>query len=1631
MKHEMATFFITPPTERKRSCSTIWGTILILISLLGFSFSSLGQSVNIDQGANGDLSNLNSPVVWQNGDLNVNNSHYVEGHSVPYRLIMTNLPHSGTDTITLTMNFDITQSNAYALDFITGDSNLTPHAFIGHSTPEAVDPLTGVAGVANTPSYLRVSIPDYLANNPGVPGATNALNHFKSICNYSGTTPVGANNERNSISLFGGTFVQSFGVQYGYDASNVLNLAAGDQTISFTVKFVPSQATVVMAWGGHISRFVDWGGNKTAALINGSPYHMRTQSWGPNLGNIGNMDRALKASTALIPPVCPGDLMPPVSLCANAQGAPISCPTTACAGSTLYYKVPQGSKATTFNWYVTPSTGVTITPLVADPNDSFVSITFANAGSYTVNVVISNTSTFLDTCSQGITINPVPVCDITGNNVICSTDSTSFSGPAGMDSYSWTGPGGFTKNTQSTGKITQQGTYTLVVTKNGCSSTCQRTLLVNLGAPPPNATEGSRCGPGVVNLTAIPNGAYDSIIWYSDAAQTQKVNTGLTYSPNLQASATFYVVVINSIGCSSLSAPAVATILPLPAAPVPSTSGQGDTRCDTGVVNLHASSSDTSCKIIFWFADSARTMPLATGPDYSPHLLATTTFWVACQNKDSCFGPSVPVTGTVNPKPAAPSTTPAARCGAGVVTLGASGSGNCDSLIWFSNAGLTTRVNVGSSYSPNLSTTTTFWVVCKSNKGCLSAPTTVVGTVNPIPAAPTTTPAARCGTGTVTLGASGSANCDSLIWFSDAGLTTRVNVGSSYSPNLSATTTFWVICKSVNGCVSTPATVIGTVNPIPAAPTTTPAARCGAGVITLGASGSAACDSLIWFSNAGLTTRVNVGSSYSPNISATTTYWVICKSVNGCTSSATTVVGTVNPIPAAPTTTPAARCGQGAVTLGASGSANCDSLIWFSDAALTTRVNVGSSYSPTLSATTTFWVICKSVNGCVSTAATVVGTVNPGPSIPTTTPAARCGAGVVTLGASGSANCDSLIWFSGADLSTRVNVGSSYSPNLSATTTFWVVCKSAAGCTSGPATVVGTVNPIPSAPTTTPAARCGTGTVTLGASGSAACDSLIWFSDAALTTRVNVGSSYSPTLSATTTFWVICKSVNGCTSSATTVIGTVNPIPAAPTVTPAAHCGPGVATMLASGGANCDSLLWFNSAALTTRVNVGGSYAPNLSSTTTFWVICKSLNGCLSAPATVTDTTDPIPTLLLSPVQVCKGAQITLTGSPAGGTWYSPQLGALAGGVFDANLVPIGVYKVAYSVTNQYGCSKTDSLTVNVISCGPITCSYTQGYFGSTGKSCDGDTTYMSAIALITKLLSTDMTIGIGPKSVLIPVGSAAVVNAVMPGGTTPRALTYVGQCTISTAIGSCFQTNYLTSKGKINNVLLSQTIALSFNTRMKGGILLGVPIQAGYIVTQKTAGCGSNATTVLCSTTVSALQQNLIPTSVANYLTNFGANSATVADLLLLANRVLGGALTPGQPGANNNIVPSFSDVNDAVSAINQAFDECSLFIGYNLPLCPLPLRPETSTSVSTAITAGQFTVYPNPTHGIFTVESPANLENTVISVLDVNGRVVAKQNVDLNGRTIFNLENVTSGVYVIYISNGKESFHVKIMVL
>ncbi|NBA77617.1 choice-of-anchor A family protein, partial [Emticicia sp. ODNR4P] len=402
------------------------------------------------------------------------------------------------------------------------------------------------------------------------------------------------------------------------------------------------------------------------------------------------------------------------------------------------------------------------------------------------------------------------------------------------------------------------------------------------------------------------------------------------------------------------------------------------------------------------------------------------------------------------------------------------------------------------------STTGTYTLTVTGNTGC-SSNASIAITINATPSSPTVTPATRCGAGTVTLGATCGSG-ETAQWYSSQSSTTVLTTGASYSPSLTASTTYYVGCKNTTTSCETPTAnrtaVTGTINALPTAPSSsnvTNGAVCGSGVVNL----SAVCSSgqtVQWYASQTSTSVLTTGTSYAPSITATTTYYVACRdNTTNCETTTGTrqgVIGTVNPIPSAPSAnnvTNGAVCGSGVVNL----SATCSSgqtVQWYASQSSTSVLTTGTSYAPSITATTTYYVACRdNTTNCETATGTrqsVIGTVNPIPSAPNANNvvgASRCEAGVVTLTATCTTG-QTVQWYSSQSSTSVLTTGTSYSPSLTATTTYYVACRdNTTNCetTSGTRqSVVGTVNPnlpAPSSSNVSNGAVCGSGVVNLSA----------------------------------------------------------------------------------------------------------------------------------------------------------------------------------------------------------------------------------------------------------------------------------------------------------------------------------------------------------------------------------------------------------------------------------------------------------------------------------------------------------------------------------------------------------------------
>ncbi|MEI9935131.1 MAG: hypothetical protein WDM71_09860 [Ferruginibacter sp.] len=73
-------------------------------------------------------------------------------------------------------------------------------------------------------------------------------------------------------------------------------------------------------------------------------------------------------------------------------------------------------------------------------------------------------------------------------------------------------------------------------------------------------------------------------------------------------------------------------------------------------------------------------------------------------------------------------------------------------------------------------------------------------------------------------------------------------------------------------------------------PTSTEGSRCGAGAVLLTATASTAGDIINWYSDPGLTSYLDAGTTFTtPSISSTTSYYIVEYSTAGCTSNNTIV----------------------------------------------------------------------------------------------------------------------------------------------------------------------------------------------------------------------------------------------------------------------------------------------------------------------------------------------------------------------------------------------------------------------------------------------------------------------------------------------------------------------------------------------------------------------------------------------------------------------------------------------------------------------------------------------------------------------------------------------------------------------
>ncbi|MDI5949256.1 T9SS type A sorting domain-containing protein [Flavobacterium yafengii] len=453
-----------------------------------------------------------------------------------------------------------------------------------------------------------------------------------------------------------------------------------------------------------------------------------------------------------------------------------------------------------------------------------------------------------------------------------------------------------------------------------------------------------------------------------------------------------------------------------------------------------------------------------------------------------------------------------------------------------------------------------------------------------------------------------------------------------------------------------------------------------------------------------------------------------------------------------------------------------------------------------------------------------------------------------------------------------------------------------------------------------------------------------------------------------------------------------------------------------------------------------GTFVPTGATTSTFRYSLSATAPCVADESIATVNINPTPiALVLTGSTICASAPgtgtVSSTTSELGVSYQlrigitpvqAPQAGT-GGALSWINLNAGTNYNVVSTGVAPTNCpGSSNSVDVATEACEKALCTYTQGYYGNLGgMSCapndeSGFDKY-TTLELIERALASyggTMTIGSLGNTVIITntLSDREAIISVLPGGGSSYVLS--GSYSIS-----ALPSSYLSKKGTINNTLLAQTIALGLNIGINGA-LSDFVLEGGILVTAAAeGGCGSDIPKErTCNYDING---NL--TSVTNDYQYYSIDAnvlaaiegdKTVQGLFDLANKALGGGNTNGV---------SLTSIADVVDKINNAFDGCRIFIGYDVPKCPTTIN--TTAPIERTIETASFDAYPVPFKDELTIKYKFDYVSDVkIDVLNSQGvSVLSKMdnNSYMNKEVTLNLNSYVdrSEVYVVKVTTNRGS--------
>ena len=877
-----------------------------------------------------------------------------------------------------------------------------------------------------------------------------------------------------------------------------------------------------------------------------------------------------------------------------------------------------------------------------------------------------------------VTVNPLPAAgSITGTKTVCAFSTTALTDVAIGGVWSATAATVATVNPFGVVNGIAPGTTTISYTVNNSCGTAAASAVVTVNSVP---VDGGISGPRAVcaGSTIALTDALAGGTWTSTATSIATVNPVGVVRGIAQGTATISYSVTNI--CGTAASFVVVTVNSTPVAG--SITGTGNVCVASTTVLTDAAISGV------W--SSMATSIATVDPFGVVSGIAPGTATISYTVTNSCGTAASSLIVTVNPLPAAGGITGAsAVCAGSTIALTDAAAGGA----WSSTATSIATVNpLGVVNGITAGTTTISYSVTNT---CGTSASSVVITVNSMPAAGSIT-----GTGTVCAGSTTSRTDAAIggVWTSTAAGIATVNPFGVVSGIAAGTAT--VSYSVTNSCGTAATSVVVTVNPLPVAGSITGAsAVCAGSTIAL----TDAVTGGVWSSTAASIATVNPLGVVNGLTAGTAT--ISYALTNSCGTNAASVVITVNSMPVAGSIT-----GPGSVCAGAT-IAMTDAAtggVWSSTATSIATVNPVGVVNGIASGTAT--ISYSVTNSCGIAAFSVVVTVNPLPAAGSITgPGSVCAGATISLtdAVTGGA------WSSTATGIATVNPFGVVNGITSGTATISYTLSNA--CGTAAFSVVVTVNSMPVAGSIT-----GSDSVCAGST-TALTDAAIggvWSSTATSIATVNPLGVVNGIASGTST--ISYTVTNTCGIAASSLVVTVNPMPAAGSITgPGSVCA-GATIALTDGSTGG---VWSSTATSIATVNPSGAVNGLTAGTTTISYTLS--NSCGTAAFSVVVTVNPLPVAgaITGASAVCAGSTISLTDVTISGVWTSTATSI-------ATVNPLGVVRgiaagtatISYAVTNSCGTAASSvAVTVNPL---PVAGSIT-----GIATVCAGSTTALTDIA--------------------------------------------------------------------------------------------------------------------------------------------------------------------------------------------------------------------------------------------------------------------------------------------------------------